>query len=151
MVTCALFAGNAEFDAAGARVLRAEGLVPHFDGEVCLEAQGFGETRRASSRRVGTVCLVKGLADKDKTRSVFGGQRGHLRGVQRARGVRDHRQRGGDGGGWVAEGESDALSTVVNSEDTCVTHISPPEFTTENTEITEKNKNESLWTPCAPW
>ena len=84
MMTRALFARDAEFDAAGAGILRAEGFVPHLDGEVCLEAQGFGESRRAAACRVGMAVLIKGLADEDERRLVFGCQRGHLRGVQRA-------------------------------------------------------------------
>ena len=117
MVTCAFFARDAERDAAGAGILRAEGLVPHYDGDLRLRAQGICEARRASSRRVGTAFLVKRLADDDETRFMLGRERGHLRGVHCASGMFDHCQRGRDGGGGVAEGESDALAAVVNCED----------------------------------
>jgi len=117
LMACAFFARDAKGDAALAGILRAEGFVPHLDGDVGLEREGFGKTRSGSSCHVGVSFFVEGLADDDESRFVLGGERGHLRRVHGTGDVGDHFQRGGDGGGWVAEGKADALFTVVYCED----------------------------------
>ncbi len=116
-MACAFFTRDAEGDAAGAGIGGAEGFVPHLDGDVGLEFEGFGKARGGSSCRVGEALFVEGLADEDEGGFMLGGERGHLRRIYGARDMRDHFQRGCDGGGRVAEGEADALFAVVYCED----------------------------------
>ena len=83
-VTGALFTRNVHLDAGSARLLRAEGFVPHLNWDVRLTVECLGEARCAAARQVGLSAFIKGLANDDQPGSVFCCNGRHLRRVNRA-------------------------------------------------------------------
>lgn len=108
-----LFARDAHLDACLTRILGAVGFIPEFDGQVGLLAQGFGKTRGAATFKVGLAVLVEGLPDDDQFCIPFSSNSSDLRSVNLALDMLDDGQRAGDGGGLVAEGESDIFLSGV--------------------------------------
>jgi hypothetical protein len=65
MMARAFFLRDAKLDTRGAGILRAEGFVPEFDGDVCLIFEFFGKATCAATSGIRITVLVEGLTDND--------------------------------------------------------------------------------------
>ena len=91
------------------RILGGEGFIPKNHREIGLSFQGFGKSPGTAAFEGWMAIIIKRLPDHDETSAIRSCKFRHGRGVLQAGNVVEHRQRVGNGAGWIADGETDAF------------------------------------------
>ena len=146
MMTGTFLARESHFDDSCPRILSRERLIEQLHRSLGLLLQGFGKFCSAPTREIGIPFFIKRLTYDNKFHIVFRGKIRHLCGIHQTRNMLEDGQWAGNGGGGVAERETDPFFTVVNCKDSHKDQVEPLRHEdTENFIIKNLSDPVSLW------